>query len=124
MTNPFDPGYYTSPELRSFGFARVGENSVIARNCTIIGLENITIGDNVRIDGFTSLIAPNGRIRIGSYVHIATARTSRRARGQRAEFAAPRRGASGIWARRPLARESSLAEGAIGPMRCVGWSGC
>lgn len=73
MTNPFDPGYYTSPELRSFGFARVGENSVVARNCTIIGLENITIGDNVRIDGFTSLIAPNGRIRIGSYVHIATA---------------------------------------------------
>jgi galactoside O-acetyltransferase len=73
VTNPFDPGYYTSPELRSFGFARVGENSVVARNCTIIGLENITIGDNVRIDGFTSLIAPGGRIKIGSYVHIATA---------------------------------------------------
>jgi galactoside O-acetyltransferase len=73
MTNPFNPGYYSSLELRSFGFARVGENSAVARNCTIIGLENIIIGDNVRIDGFASLIAPNGRIKIGSYVHIATA---------------------------------------------------
>lgn len=72
MQNPFDPGYYSSLELRSFGFARVGENSIVARNCTIIGLENIMIGDNVRIDGFTSLIAPKGRIKIGSYVHIAT----------------------------------------------------
>lgn len=73
MSNPFDPGYYTSHELRAFGFARVGENSIVARNCTIIGLENITIGDHVRIDGFTSLIAPAGRINIGSHVHIATA---------------------------------------------------
>jgi galactoside O-acetyltransferase len=71
--NPFDPGYYTSPELRTFGFARVGENCLVARNCTIIGLSNIILGDNVRIDGFSSLIAPNGRIRIGSFVHIATA---------------------------------------------------
>ena len=73
MTNPFDPGYYTSLELRAFGFARVGEGCLIARNCTIIGLANITIGDNVRIDGFTSIIAPGGRLRIGSHVHIATA---------------------------------------------------
>ena len=73
VTNPFDPGYYFSDQLRAFGFARVGENCMVARNCTIIGLENIALGDNVRIDGFTSLIAPNGSIRIGSYVHIATA---------------------------------------------------
>jgi galactoside O-acetyltransferase len=73
VQNPFDPGYFTSPELRAFGFARVGENCLVARNCTIIGLENITIGDNVRIDGFTSLIAPHGRAKIGSFVHIATA---------------------------------------------------
>jgi galactoside O-acetyltransferase len=72
VTNPFDPGYYTSLELRSFGFARVGEHCMVARNCTIIGLSNITLGDNVRIDGFTSLITPKGRIRIGSHVHIAT----------------------------------------------------
>lgn len=72
MDNPFDPGYFTSPELRQFGFARVGEGCLVARNCTILGLENITLGDRVRIDGFTSLIAPKGRIRIGSFVHIAS----------------------------------------------------
>ena len=72
VSNPFDPGYYTSPELRSFGFARVGEDCVVARNCTIIGLENIRIGDNVRIDGYTSIIAPHGAVTIGSHVHIAS----------------------------------------------------
>lgn len=71
MHNPFDHGYYTSEQLRSFPFARVGENSIVARNCTIVGLENITIGDNVRVDGFTSIIASKGRLKIGRNVHIA-----------------------------------------------------
>ena len=70
VPNPFDPGYFISAELRQMGFARVGENSAISRNCTIIGVENITIGDHVRIDGFTSIIAPAGRVRIGSHVQI------------------------------------------------------
>ena len=34
--NLFDPGYFTSDELRQTGFARVGESCAIARNCTII----------------------------------------------------------------------------------------
>lgn len=70
MSQPFDPGYFISPELRQMGFARVGENVAISRNCTIIGLPNIAIGDNVRIDGFTSIIAPGGSVRIGSHVQI------------------------------------------------------
>jgi len=70
MSNPFDPGYHSSFELRQLGFARVGERSAISRSCTIIGLANITIGDDVRIDGYTSIIAPHGRVRIGSHVHI------------------------------------------------------
>jgi acetyltransferase-like isoleucine patch superfamily enzyme len=72
VQNPFDPGYYTSDQLRAFGFARVGEGCMVARNCTIIGLSNITLGDHVRIDGLTSIIAPEGRVGIGSYVHIAS----------------------------------------------------
>lgn len=72
MENPFDPGYFTSDQLRAFGFARVGEGCMVARNCTIIGLPNITLGDWVRIDGFTSIIAPNGSVRIGSHVHLAS----------------------------------------------------
>lgn len=70
VNNPFDLGYLSSIELRAFPFARVGENSAIARNCTIIGLENIKIGDNVRIDGFTSIIASSGSVMIGSHVQI------------------------------------------------------
>ena len=70
--NPFDQGYFKSDELRAFGFARVGEGSAIARTCTIVGLENITIGDFVRIDGFTTIIASGGPLRIGSHVHICS----------------------------------------------------
>lgn len=69
--NPFDPGYYNENELQQFGFKSVGTKVLIAKNCTIIGLENITIGDHVRIDGFSTLIAADqGFLHIGSYVHI------------------------------------------------------
>lgn len=72
MTNPFDPGYYTEHELSTFGFRAVGTNVRIARNCVIIGLENIAVGDNVRIDGFSTLVAAGGYITIGSYIHIGS----------------------------------------------------
>lgn len=70
MTNPFDPGFYNSEELRGFGFARVGENVRIAKNCVVIGPENISIGDNSRIDAFTGIFAVSGKLRIGRCVHI------------------------------------------------------
>lgn len=72
--NPFDPGYYRSEELRALGF-RCGDHVMVAKNCTIIGLENrsfenITFGHDVRIDGFTTIAASSGHLHIGSYVHI------------------------------------------------------
>jgi acetyltransferase-like isoleucine patch superfamily enzyme len=70
MDNPFNPGYWSEVDLRTFGFGDVGSNVTIAKNCTIVGLANITIGSNVRIDGPTVMSASGGRIRIGSYVHI------------------------------------------------------
>lgn len=70
MKNPFNPGYAFSEELRSLGFAHVGENVMVARNCTIIGLENVHIGDNVRIDGYTTISAAGGSCRIGRNIHI------------------------------------------------------
>jgi galactoside O-acetyltransferase len=69
MENPFDPGYYNSAELRQFGFKSVGENVLIAKNCTIIGLHNIAIGDDVRIDSGTNIIA-TGPVDLGSFIHI------------------------------------------------------
>lgn len=72
MHNPFDPGYYGSEELRGFGFAAVGDNVQIAKNCTIIGLHNISLGDHVRVDGFCTIVAGAGHLNLGRYVHIHT----------------------------------------------------
>ncbi|MGK7895471.1 MAG: acyltransferase [Xenococcus sp. (in: cyanobacteria)] len=69
--NPFNPGYFNEKDLKDVGFKALGQNVQIAKNCTIIGLENIEIGDNVRIDGYCSIIAPGqGWLRIGSFIHI------------------------------------------------------
>lgn len=71
MNNPFDPGYYTENDLQQAGFKSLGQNVQIAKNCVIIGLENIEIGNHVRIDAFTCMIAAgSGDLKIGSFVHI------------------------------------------------------
>lgn len=72
MKNPFDTGYYCSDELRDFGFAHVGENVRVARNCTIMGLENISLGDNSRIDANCTIIALGGPLTLGRYAHVHT----------------------------------------------------
>lgn len=67
----FDPGYYTDDDLKNAGFKSFGKNVSIAKNCTIIGSSNISIGDNVRIDGYCSIIAAGtGYVQLGSYIHI------------------------------------------------------
>lgn len=70
MNDLFNPGYHTETELVQAGFRQLGFNVRIAKNCVIIGAENIEIGNNVRIDGYSTLSAAGGYIRIGSYVHI------------------------------------------------------
>jgi galactoside O-acetyltransferase len=68
--NPFNPGYYFSDELEEFGFRAVGLNVMVARNTTIIGLELVTLGSNIRIDGFTTISTNGGSLKIGNNVHI------------------------------------------------------
>ena len=70
MNDMLNPGYYDEETLREAGFASIGKNVRIARNCTIIGIENISIDDNVRIDGYSTITAERGGLRIGSYVHV------------------------------------------------------
>ena len=72
MENPFDAGYYEAHELRTFGFAHVGEGSRIAKNCLIIAPERISLGENSRVDAFTRLVAASGHICLGNHVHIHT----------------------------------------------------
>lgn len=69
--NPFKTEYFTERELRTFGFKAIGENVKIAKNCNISGLSNISIGNNVIIDAYCSIIATgNGKLKIGSFIHI------------------------------------------------------
>ena len=69
--NPLNPGYFTTDDLLKFGFKSVGTNVKIAKNATVIGVKNITLGNNIRIDGGTTLAAFSGFLEIGSYVHIS-----------------------------------------------------
>lgn len=70
--NPFDSGYYTSDELRGFGFKSIGDNVKIAKSCTVIGLQNISIGHDVRVDGHVTISAYSGYAIIENYIHIGT----------------------------------------------------
>lgn len=69
-TNPFDQGYFDSTALKTFGFKSVGENVKIAKNVTIIGLKNISFGNNIRIDGNVVITANSGWLNLGNYIHI------------------------------------------------------
>lgn len=68
--NPFDTGYYQSNELKKFGFKKVGKNVKIAKNCTILGLKNISFGNDIRIDSNVVIAATKGYLKLGSYIHI------------------------------------------------------
>jgi galactoside O-acetyltransferase len=55
-------------ELNQLGLKKYGKNVLISKKASIYGAENISIGDNVRIDDFCIL---SGKIDIKSYIHIA-----------------------------------------------------
>lgn len=70
--NLFNSGFYTEKDLVDAGFKNIGNNILIDKNCTIIGLHNISIGSNVRIDAYTTITASEGgSLIIGSNIHIA-----------------------------------------------------
>jgi galactoside O-acetyltransferase len=67
----FGPTHYTEHDLANGGFKHLGTNVRIARNCTIVGAENISIGDNVRIDGYSTIVATApGYLNLGSFIHV------------------------------------------------------
>jgi dTDP-4-amino-4,6-dideoxy-D-glucose acyltransferase len=63
--------YLTEEDLKDFGFKSIGKNVRISSDARIYGQENISIGNDVRIDDFVILSAVNGYINIGNYVFIA-----------------------------------------------------
>ena len=64
--------FYNTNELKELGFKGLGNNVKISKKSSIYCPENITIGNNVRIDDYTILSAFNGSIAINNHIHIAT----------------------------------------------------
>lgn len=60
--------FYSEDELKLIGFKQIGRNVLLSKNAKIYNPENMTLGDNVRIDDFCIL---SGCIEIGNYIHIA-----------------------------------------------------
>lgn len=63
--------YYTEKDLADFGFKSLGTNVLISSDARIYGQQNISIGNNVRIDDFVTMSATNGFIEIHNNVFIA-----------------------------------------------------
>lgn len=60
--------FYTEQELSQLGLKSYGKNVLISRYAQIYSPQEISIGDNVRIDDFCIL---SGKITIGAHIHIA-----------------------------------------------------
>jgi len=60
--------FYSEEELLKIGFKTFGKNVLISDKCSIYNPQNVSIGNNVRIDDFCILSA---NIEIGNYVHLA-----------------------------------------------------
>lgn len=63
--------YLTEHDLKDFGFKSLGRNVKISSDARVYGAENISIGDDVRIDDFCTFNAVSGWITIGNNVLIA-----------------------------------------------------
>lgn len=60
--------FYSEEELKGIGFKSYGSNLKISRYARFYSPQNISIGDNVRIDDFSIL---SGKITLGSHIHIS-----------------------------------------------------
>lgn len=60
--------FYSDDELQQIGFKSIGKDVKISRKASIYSPQNISIGDNVRIDDFCIL---SGNITLGSHIHIS-----------------------------------------------------
>ena len=66
--------YYSEKELRKFKFLFLGKNVLIKKNVSLYFIENIFIGNNVRIDDNVIIVASNKKtpVKIGNHVHISS----------------------------------------------------
>lgn len=62
--------FYDERELKNLGIKKFGKNVLISRNAVIYNPNMLEIGDNVRIDDFTTI---SGKVVLSNYIHIAQA---------------------------------------------------
>lgn len=60
--------FYSEEDLRALGFKSIGKNVKISDRASIYSHDQISIGDNSRIDDFCVV---SGRVEIGRNVHLA-----------------------------------------------------
>lgn len=60
--------FYSDDELKEIGFKSFGKNLLLSRKASIYSPQNMTIGDNVRIDDYCIL---SGKITLGSHIHVS-----------------------------------------------------
>jgi acetyltransferase-like isoleucine patch superfamily enzyme len=60
--------FFSDAELGSLGIKKYGKNVLISRMTSIYNAEDLSIGDNVRIDDFCIL---SGGITLASFIHIS-----------------------------------------------------
>ncbi|GHD78411.1 acyltransferase [Vogesella fluminis] len=63
--------WLSATQLSTMGFASIGENVLVSDKASIYNPQNISIGNNVRIDDFCIISAGHGGVSIGNYVHVA-----------------------------------------------------
>jgi acetyltransferase-like isoleucine patch superfamily enzyme len=62
--------FLSSAALRELGVASVGDHVQVHETAQLVGMENMRLGDHVRVDAFSILSAPTGHVHIGSRVHV------------------------------------------------------
>lgn len=60
--------FFSEEELKQLGLKDYGHHVLISRKASFYSIENISVGNHVRIDDFCIL---SGNIQIGSFVHIS-----------------------------------------------------
>ena len=63
--------FLTEEELKRVGFKSLGKNVKVSNKASIYAPQNISIGNNVRIDDFCVLSAFDGYINLHNHIHIA-----------------------------------------------------
>ena len=68
----FNKGFVRVDLLKKSVFKKVGKNVSISKDCLIVGKENISLGSNIRMNSFTTIIVDQGKLTIGNNVHIGS----------------------------------------------------